>query len=532
MSIFKNRLQLISLASLFLIFSLSFKPNFLSQISFLKGDSLSYLAHSMTIALDLDINYENEIIMGAAHEIPSHPIGAGLMAAPFVGLFYQLDKLSDHSIIIDRSKYKSSWTLVGYIFSGIFYFFFGVFLYLLLIKKLFPDSSKFLLLLAVTSSGIIYFVLNVPFLAHSFEFFSLALLSYVSFRSIEERTFFWIAMVLFSVVLALLVRYNNLSAVLLPLIIACFLALLFPIRFSQNELMRQLKAFSLVGVTGFLLFCLALFILYDVAYPSISGIYGSEGAMSMNVLTGREILSEIFSNLFNIPKLFFGWEFGLVFSNPTLVVSLFGLLMILVRDIYRKDKRAISFILLFLCLISYGLSLGIVLWWKSTASTYGYRYLLTLMPLCLLGTYFVVSKLRSSFPSILKKFLTTAFLFILLFSSFSQFFADTTEGLMYVKGINSYGIERDFTYPDYSKNFLFEFFKPQTWFIALSKGPLGLLIAPIVVDTWLANLFDQSLWQQYRAHYGHLTILDFCQLLFLFFAWIFLGQWVAVKVVS
>ena len=73
----------------FFVFSMFFIPaHFLNpQIS--SYDDTSYLAHAYTLGIDFDLDYKNEVATKFNNNglLPSHPIGSGALAAPFVAFF-------------------------------------------------------------------------------------------------------------------------------------------------------------------------------------------------------------------------------------------------------------------------------------------------------------------------------------------------------------------------------------------------------------------------------------------------------------
>jgi len=54
--------------------------------------------------------------------LPSHPIGSGLIAAPFVVIFSLVDRIINHPIINNHNNYSGSWSLFGFVFAVIILF--------------------------------------------------------------------------------------------------------------------------------------------------------------------------------------------------------------------------------------------------------------------------------------------------------------------------------------------------------------------------------------------------------------------------
>ena len=326
-----------------ILFIFSFRPNFLSKESYFKGDPLSYLAHSMTIALDWDLNYENELHQGREINdfLPVHPIGPGILAAPFVYIFSLIDKINKHPVINNHQKYKYSWIIVGFIFATYVYFFLGVILYDNSLKIIFNNQNNLLLLLLICSTGILYYVLNVPVLSHSFEFFSISLLLYLSLQIIiKEKIIFQI---LYPIVLLLnlIVRYNNLNLILLPFIILLFYYLLFPEKIDLKIVYKKLILFLMLTFFGLLLYSIFCKYFINTWYPSfvsLSGLENSKGIGSENIIS---IFKKLFFMLPNLTILFFGSEFGLIYSNPILIFSFIGFNIFLFKNMFTKNKKSL-----------------------------------------------------------------------------------------------------------------------------------------------------------------------------------------------
>ena len=84
-----------------IVFSLAFTPAHFLNSDISSYDDTSYLAHAYTLGLDFDLDYTNEIAIrfNRNKNLPSHAIGSGILAAPFVGLFGILDRVSSHEVI-------------------------------------------------------------------------------------------------------------------------------------------------------------------------------------------------------------------------------------------------------------------------------------------------------------------------------------------------------------------------------------------------------------------------------------------------
>ena len=48
--------------------------------------------------------------------MPTHPIGSGMLAAPFVFIFSLVDRMIEHPVIINHRNYLGSWSLFRWYF--------------------------------------------------------------------------------------------------------------------------------------------------------------------------------------------------------------------------------------------------------------------------------------------------------------------------------------------------------------------------------------------------------------------------------
>ena len=158
-------------------FLLMFSPA-MFQLNF-SDDGASYVSHAFTLGLDGDLDYTNEPVDQFSRNelLPRHPIGSGILAAPFVAIFSVIDRIIDHPIIGNHNNYLGSWSLFGFVFSVNLLFFMAIFLYIKSFRLLkILNKELWLIILIVFSSTIPHFVLKRYFFSHVFEFFSISLL--------------------------------------------------------------------------------------------------------------------------------------------------------------------------------------------------------------------------------------------------------------------------------------------------------------------------------------------------------------------
>jgi len=386
-------------AVLFLMFLFQFNPAPLYYKGAWTGisDEDAYLAHALTIGLDCDLDYSNEPIhaLNPRHTAPRHPIGPGLMAAPFVAFFSLIDRWQGNPIIHDHAQFLTSWSLFGFVFSKVFFFFASLWMYFDAGRRiqngLLTAATIFLL---VSGSSVLFYVLQRFAMAHSFEFCAHALVFWASVNlwqrlpQEEIRVGSLLPLALCAeagVAMNLLIRPSNLNVVLLP-------HLLIGILFVSHGR----RAFSTVRIhamlLGALLGCLIpveliFFRFYQKPYPSIFDQYGlvvPALQMRTDLLTyATTIMSLAFRQLTRMPHILFSAEFGLLWSSPLMV---FGTTLLLTCLTVMSKWRTRDGVLLAIGVLIYvACPLAVVLLWQTPGMDFGYRYLFSLFPLSFLG---------------------------------------------------------------------------------------------------------------------------------------------------
>ena len=266
-----------------LVFLLMFNP-FFAMFRTLFADDASYLSHGFTIGLDFNFKYKDSNATWVVKDhVPSHPIGPGILAAPFISLFSIIDRLTDNPVISDHHQYLTSWSYFGFVFATFFYFICGLWLYYFGLKKLNISLNAKHYLFIASSYGILVYVLIRPILGNAFEFFTLALCFWSCTKcidSLKEGTVPYVMAMCcaISIILTILVRPSNINVFLLPIIIFGF-AQLTNKQFSNVKLMSKPGLISIASLLGWLFgFGLITILinqkLYGMCFPSAEALYG------------------------------------------------------------------------------------------------------------------------------------------------------------------------------------------------------------------------------------------------------------------
>lgn len=511
------------------VFIFSFNPSFLSKSKDFVYDSRSYLSHAMTIALDFDMDYSNELRSGLARNryIAPHPIGSGLMAAPFMGLFSIIDRLNNHPIINDHHDYKYSWSIFGFILSAYLYFFLGIYLYWDSFKIIFGKVSSFLIAFFALSTGIAFYVLNTTVTCHAFEFAGVAFLFWTSvklFFSKQGKTM-WLAVLTAAITINLLIRCNNLNLIIVPFFLYFFLLISQKEKIGHNTIYATIFRLTVAIASACILFSLYNLYFFNSIYPSASQIYGGNvKSISQYNLIGAVLhLLELAPNTL---LLIFGSEFGILYSNPMLVFGFVFMLLFLCKNI-NKDNRILCGLAICSFIVYYAFDVCIVLWWQTTGSGYGYRYLYPLYPLALLGVLLWINRSESIYGLREKKamFKTTsfAFYFLCIMSICGQLLIQSTDSLSFKKQVNIYGVVHTMSCKGYNKNLLTEIVKPKTWFMAGAKRFPGFIAGPVLMKSPLRKKIPTARALEYERHYADIPRAAYLQALLLFSFWMFLA---------
>lgn len=386
-------------AILFILFVclLAFSPYHVLMKDKLYADDASYLAHGFTLGLDHNLQYKDSVAEWKTHnqKAAAHPIGPGLLAAPFIGMFAVIDKVNHDAVVNNHTKFQYSWSFFGFVFASIFFFMAGLFCYRNALRSLSFSLSSQHLLFVVSSFGILFYVLFRPVMGHSFEFFTLGLCFFASCKSYQTVTekmqlpLNYVCICAAAAMLTLQIRPSDINVLLLPLIVSGFLLIkrTTPLTTRQITLLSQSALCYLLSlIICFLPFALLNEQLYGMVYPSSSAMYGPLTNPVPGISNGSDFLQTLFTLISRLPQLLvicFSSEFGLAFSSAILFFGTLFLLYYLVAELSKKTGLAFMTLLMLGAYI--GLPIIITLFWQSLGDAYGHRFLYCLLPIALLG---------------------------------------------------------------------------------------------------------------------------------------------------
>ncbi|MFA5337779.1 MAG: hypothetical protein WC330_05565, partial [Candidatus Omnitrophota bacterium] len=146
--------------------------------------------------------------------------------------------------------------------------------------------------------------------------------------------------------------------------------------------------------------------------------------------TSINIFGISFNWLRNLTQIFLGWDWGLFFTMPVLVIG--GYVFIRNSGKILKQVRTPSFLL---ALFTFLFPLIIILKWRNTGEYYGYRFMISLLPLASVGFAFLLENNSQRGRKILEA-LVLIFCFLTFFVILPFEYTDSTT---LVQGVASMG---------------------------------------------------------------------------------------------
>ena len=195
-------------------------------------------------------------------------------------------------------------------------------------------------------------------------------------------------------------------------------------------------------------------------------VYGSSGRL--NSFFNVDFIGLFSKILISVQKILFSEEFGIFWFSPIIFAGLLILFFLLCTS---GKSRLLGYAVL---LFVYGIPFGSVIIWQSTASSYGYRYLFSLLPISIL----IFGKWKVDGG---KKLINYYLLSFSIFSSLSILFFETTPGTSLSQNINSFNTNQRFSQPDYLSNYILSYFEVNPYLIIFTTSFLGVLLFKMVL---------------------------------------------------
>ena len=428
-------------------------------------DDASYYFHAYTLGIDFDLDYSNQvskdsnfsILNESNNPVPTHPFGSGLLASPFVALGNILNSIFDTSL-----KEENNITYFFYSMSSIVFFFLTLFfirktLVEMKVEKI-DSLSIFALLLG---SGIGYYAFERFSMTPIYEAFAVSLIIYLS--TIEKRkNYFFVG---FFSIFFLMIRWVNYYFILLPI----FVIYLMNKKQNINKYIVTNPYYYLGFLSGLGLFLTHTKILYNFVgiNPSLVSNYAGPATnlidkfLNLSDLERFVSLETLISILKDFVLILFSQEFGLVWFSPVLFI----LFYIIVKIFFTKKYEIF---LLLLMIVS--IPLGIVILWQSVASSYGYRYMFSLIPIAIILSYKYLSTIEFKVLSTLN-----------IFSIFLYLMFETNELNSLREQINIFGVDTRYSARYYIQGTLNSIFDLNSYLTIFGTSFLAVILIKFIL---------------------------------------------------
>ena len=458
MKIFKNRYVLIFLLSLFFLLITKIDYRFIEEIRCCQDDH-DYFIHADTIAVDLDFDYSNQLegfenkrFNHNGKVAPKGFVGTGIFSSPFLFIGNLLNNFQNSNIF--------NFKILFYSLSSVVYFFLSILLIYKTLNDLKIKSNIFYISLLMLGSGLPYFAFERYSMSHIYEVFSITCILYLSnkFLSTSENKYAFLIPI--AIVLSLSVRWVNYYVIFLPFVMK--------LMFYKNE--KSLKEnfknkyYLLAIPISLILFSVLSKAIYGIFTFNPQFVYGTSGMMTNFLSSETNLVEYILLNIKNLLLIFYTQEFGIIWFSPIIFI---GTLLAFYLLTFNRENMLLNILILF----SYLQNFAIVLIWKSTASSYGFRYLFNLVPLSIFVYYHFKNTKKSK---LIDYYLITFSIIGIL----SLLFFETTEmtQLSLVDEVNTFGRSLRFTEPNYLRGFIYSFLELNSYLKIFTTSFLGAVI--------------------------------------------------------
>ena len=432
------------------------------------ADDSSYYFHSSTIAKDFDLDYSNQIDQNNVEQflnkrtntyVPIHPFGTGLLSSPvhFLGILIEkLFNLKDLSYFI--------YSLSSLIYLAISFS---------LLAKILGENikySKVVFTVSFFGSGSLYYATERFSMTHTYEIFATTFLLYLSFKAknnLQNSRNFNLNLINFLIgflsFVFLSIRWSNYFIFLIPLF---YFSLFDNLKSYSRKVLRNIY-FYLGLAIGSLFFLGHTFLIYGFFTFNPTDIYSSSSSLERldQMFVGNfspDFINFIVINISNFIKILFSFEFGLFFISPVLF-------MLLIFPFYFIYKREFLNCLILLAVLI--LPIGTVLLWQSTASSFGYRYLFSLVPIALILIF------REDFSKLRSRYL----LFFGIFSIISTLFFETNQYTILSEQINTFGILHKYSAPKFVLGVIASIFTMSSYLKIFFTSYLGVFFIKLLL---------------------------------------------------
>ena len=348
------------------------------------GDDFEYFIHAQTIAVDRDFDYSNQILNKSNARFsyndkiaPAGFVGAGLLSSPFYYVGYTFNKF-----FLGSTKFN--FVILFYSFSAIFYLFSALILIIKSIKIIYPNLNYQYLTLFFFGTGISYYAFERYSMTHVYEVFASSLIIFLTLKfsiiNSKRKQNLFSFLIPISVLIGILCRWTNYYLFLLPIVVNY----IYLKKFSYSNKLLENKFFYISIASSILSFMYLSKLIYGVVTYNPQFIYSSNRLDEFIEINMNFVLN----NIKNTTLIFTSNEFGILWTAPCIAIAI----LICVVQLFKKRDVLINLISLLMFLQVF----SVVLIWSTTASSYGYRYLYSLIPYSIFYIYSSIENIQSS----------------------------------------------------------------------------------------------------------------------------------------
>lgn len=507
----KYKNSILKIILLLFIFSLFFRIDFRFKSTVeCCSDDFDYFSHAETIVIDQDFDYTNQIpkyqtfVYENSENGKIAPVGfpgAGMLAAPF---FY-LGSLIDKNFNTADGNEVLNYTLLFYSLSPIFYFFASILIIFKSCRLLDLNVEKYKILLLISGSGITYFAFERFSMTHIYEMFIISFLMWNCINFYKNESNFSGLLIPISLMISFLIRMSNYYVFLIPYILKKIIP-------TNTKNISTNLYFQISSALSIYLYSIISNRIYGKLIFNPQEVYGTNVSVGSVLNENSNLIDFLIEKLSDLFIILFGNEFGIFWVSPILFFGFFIVFL---------NIKKIGNLLLLICFLQ---NLAIVLIWRSTAASYGFRYLYSLVPLCIVILFLHQKENQDN------RIVNFA-VFMSIFSNLSLLFFETTEQtqLSMIEIENSFGSMRNYSEPNYVTGVVKSFIELESYLIIFTTSFVGvvffkillLIFDKISIINFLSSLGLPTDNQDFIKYLENLEVISIYKILFIFLILLF-----------
>jgi len=424
------------------------------------NDDLSYWLHAATLVYDFDLNYSDDYIVSestfnSATNTPYHPPGAGYLSSLFVFIFSLFDNTN-----FDRLNPVGSFAFLGYYFATLFYFTFGIFLLSKILKSSKETSHLELVLFSAFCGTLVHYVITRFMMSHAVEFFLCSAIIYLLEKYNNNLNLYKIFLIIFLYFLLSITRPSTFIYSICLIVI-----------YTPDNM--KIKINNLWIFLNTLFFSYLHIKLSRHLYQTNSIFNNYQTNFREQNYTEFDFLSILQSTKY-IPNLFFSSSMGLIWTVPIIVFGIFSLLIN--KDFFETKNR---FAKIFTFFYFFG-AIVVMMVWQGRDVAFGQRLIIGLIPFCVLQTKAILNN----------NFLKNLFSIFTALSYIGYFYFYSSKNLTLKPGLTLWGTEVGYTGEKYFYNLIFEFYKLENIFTALSENIISINLLYFLPASFFEKLYN------------------------------------------